>query len=394
MEGQLSIWEEQRNPRVIMHNDLIVAQFGNLEMAEMRIFLIMLAKVEWGINQLGKVRVSLRDIDPNIVLTDTNEHFKRAIAAGKKLRNKMGNVEILWEENGKKKWRNTAIIQDILYTEGTDYVECTWGENMAPYLINLKGNFTTEELSELLKLKSVHAIRLYMLVKSLWRVNQVYVIGVNQLRKMLFGDEKMYPEYKILKRDVLSTAMKALEKTHSAFRIEEVKKGRFVDSVVIIPQRTKIDLKPFSKDIEELLHKYRVSAKKIRYMYANGEITEDFIRLTFEKCFKEVNPCHPEVGGFIFEAIVEKKYLKEYQRWKAGSGAVPAKKSLADTPFKQKKEFISLEDLKQMHQRSLARNTQGPKDLEAYINEIFITVGYEVEYGEAGMIGIFKMQTI
>jgi plasmid replication initiation protein len=389
MEKQTSIWEEQVRPQVRMHNDLILAQFGKLEMAEMKIFLIMLAKVEWGCERLKKIRVNLRDIDPNIIISDKNEHFKRAITAADALTEKLGNVKIQFYENGRRVWLKTSVLQSIKFMEGTDFVECTWGDAMAPYLLNLKGNFTTEELSELLKLKSTYAVRFYLLVKSLWRDNQVFHISVVGLRKMLLGDKDLYPDYKIFKRDVLNKSMTYLQKTSCAFRIDEERKGRTVENITIIPLRAKINLKPFSKDIDDLLIKYRVNRKKIQYMFSNDEITEPYIRFTFQMCMQKGKPEQAEFGGYVHEAIVNGRFRKEFEAQKI---LPSADLQHAAVPPKMKRIYWSIEDLQKRHLHSLKTHPDDPKDLLVWIQQIFITEGgYQMHVNGNQLVGVFKV---
>src|SRR5687768_7717765 len=110
MKKQLSIWQEIENPQVRMHNHLVTANFGYLELNAMRIFLLMLAKLEWDATDFSPIRINLQDIDSNCF---GGKNFDLIMKAMDELKTKMKDVRILSIENGKKTYERMSVIDNI-----------------------------------------------------------------------------------------------------------------------------------------------------------------------------------------------------------------------------------------------------------------------------------------
>jgi len=101
---------------------------------------------------------------------------------------------------------------------------------LRPYLLELKREFTSYKLENVVKLKSSYAIRIYELLKQYEKLQERTFL-LKSLREML-GAEDIYPAYGNFKQRVLVPAQKELKKkTDISFEIEEVKKGRKVEKV-------------------------------------------------------------------------------------------------------------------------------------------------------------------
>jgi plasmid replication initiation protein len=132
-----------------------------------------------------------------------------------------------------KKVIQVAWLSYVAYNETEGTIDIRFDPFLRPYLLELKRNFTSYKLENIVKLKSTYAIRIYELLKQYERIQERTFL-LDDLRKML-GAEDIYPAYGNFKQRVLAPAQKELKKkTDISFEIEEVKVGRRVDKVKFI----------------------------------------------------------------------------------------------------------------------------------------------------------------
>jgi hypothetical protein len=239
--------------------------------------------------------------------------------------------------------------------QDTDYIEAHFGRAIKPYLIDLRQNFTTTELRELMKLKSTHAIRLYLLVKSIYRADETYQVKVKDLRAMLIGETDKYSEYKFFKRDILKATQTILKDTSASFDIVEIKKGRSVDTLHIKPTNLiAVSAKEFdlSETTLALLEEHSVNLFRINEMLLSGEICEEYILYVVDIKLKDKKVKSP--GGAIYKAIVEKHLWADFEKQKTKLKKQPFSLQLAAAvPIEEKASYtvISRADAEQMYEQ-------------------------------------------
>ncbi|AYB41718.1 RepB family plasmid replication initiator protein (plasmid) [Brevibacillus laterosporus] len=123
----------------------------------------------------------------------------------------------------------TNWLMEASYRDGT--VSLKFNSFLKPYLLQLKREFTSYRLSNIVTLKSAYSIRLYELLK------QYETIGTRSfdlatIRKVL-GVEDIYPVYANFKNRVIIPAQKELaKKTDISFEFTEEKAGRKVNKLI------------------------------------------------------------------------------------------------------------------------------------------------------------------
>jgi plasmid replication initiation protein len=123
-----------------------------------------------------------------------------------------------------------AWLSYVAYNETEGTIDIRFDPFLRPYLLQLKKEFTSYKLENIVKLRSSYAIRIYELLKQYEKI-QERTFQVCDLRKIL-GIENVYPAYGNFKQRVLIPAQKELKKkTDISFEIEEIKAGRKVDKV-------------------------------------------------------------------------------------------------------------------------------------------------------------------
>jgi plasmid replication initiation protein len=142
-------------------------------------------------------------------------------------------MQKVFEARIENKVIQVAWLSYVAYNEKEGTIDMRFDPFLKPYLLQLKKEFTSYKLENVVKLKSSYAIRLYELLKQYEKLQQ-RTFKVGDLRQLL-GAEDIYPAYGNFKQRVLIPAQKELKKkTDIAFEIEEIKSGRKIDKILFI----------------------------------------------------------------------------------------------------------------------------------------------------------------
>lgn len=128
---------------------------------------------------------------------------------------------------GKIQVTHTRWVQTCKYVKTAGYVEVRFGKDVLPYLTELSVQFTKYYYSDVAKMSSAHAIRLYEILMQ-WRKAGFREVEIEWLRGVLQLDSK-YPSIKDLKRWVIEPAVEQINR-HSPLNVtwDQRKTGRRV----------------------------------------------------------------------------------------------------------------------------------------------------------------------
>jgi plasmid replication initiation protein len=122
-------------------------------------------------------------------------------------------------------------VSSAVYVDGTGTVILSFDPLLKPYLLELKGNFTSCRLEMLLSFKSQYTVRMYTFLKQYERLKE-REIELGQLRDMLGISVDQHVEYKNFKTNILNSVQKELaEKADLTFEYDEIKLGRRVGAI-------------------------------------------------------------------------------------------------------------------------------------------------------------------
>ena len=123
------------------------------------------------------------------------------------------------------RWIDKASIE-----KGSGIIKIKLHDNLKPYLLDIRSNFTKYELINVLTLRSKYAIRLYELFKSyLWQ--QRWEVDVEGLKNLLNVTDK-YKQFKEFKRSLLIPAIKEINDfTDLSINFEPVKQGKYIKGI-------------------------------------------------------------------------------------------------------------------------------------------------------------------
>lgn len=152
------------------------------------------------------------------------------------LRLKRREVWINEYPNGEGKRPNILItgwVQAIRYLENEGSLELRFSKDILPYVNQLSKEFTRFALSDIAKMQSGHAIRMYELIMQ-WRNSktQSFEIEINEFRRQLHI-EGQYPAIKDLKKRVIDKSIEQINE-YSPFEIsyEQRKTGRRISHLI------------------------------------------------------------------------------------------------------------------------------------------------------------------
>jgi len=222
------------DPAVIIYksNALIEASY-RLSVAEQRIMLACISQVRRDAPITDDVLYSVRAQQiAEMSGTSPKQAYQELREAA--LRLKRREVRLTREPNGqgtKRKIMITGWVQTIFYIEDEGRVELRFTKDMLPYLPELTEQFTCYELTDVAKMKSAHAIRLYELLMQ-WVSTGERVVAVSELRSWLRLEER-YPLMADMRRWVIEPAVAQINE-HSSLAVawEPRKTGRKITHLV------------------------------------------------------------------------------------------------------------------------------------------------------------------
>lgn len=189
-----------------------------------------------------------------------------------------------------KKVIQVAWLSYVAYNETEGSIDIRFDPFLRPYLLELKREFTSYKLENVVQLKSTYAIRIYELLKQYEKI-QERTFSIGNLRKLL-GAEDIYPAYGNFKQRVLVPAQKELkDKTDISFNLEEIKSGRRVTKVKFIIHSVKQikgdQLNSFEENLEEfkLVNTFTNRVKSLGLLMG-VQITDEIIQ-SWEKYGEE-----------------------------------------------------------------------------------------------------------
>ncbi|WP_276499876.1 replication initiation protein [Pontibacter litorisediminis] len=256
MSDLLNIPVRQPNKIVTQHNNLINSYF-DIPTVQLRAFIYALGHIHKDDKELTHVKIPI----DALYASKGGRNFKQVAKLATELQEIKFKVESQSPDKTGKMKRNylsMVIFPTVSYTQDSKYIITKINNDLAPYLLDLKGNYTQAELEQLLSLKTIQAYRIYMFIKQGLFRDKPTTIKYKQLRLMLGLDLELnedeakrsglpegeririvkYPLFAEFKRRILDTAKEELMDTDMAFDYKINKKGRNADSITFYLVKT------------------------------------------------------------------------------------------------------------------------------------------------------------
>ena len=208
---------------VTQSNKLVEARY-NLPLAEQRLILIMISRIQPEDEDFKPYRISVSDL-AEFLGVDKGSAYREC---KKTTENLLKRVVCIEESTG---LLQVGWISSAKYIDGSGVVYLSFDPLLKPHLLQLKCNFTSSKLEMLMSFKSQYAMRMYTLLKQYERL-QGREIETDLLRDILGLRKDQYTRYNDFKKDILESTQRELEaKADLYFEFDEIKYGRRVGAI-------------------------------------------------------------------------------------------------------------------------------------------------------------------
>lgn len=208
---------------VIKHNDLIQRTRYDLTLTEQKILLRVIQTIKPTDKEFKTVIFSIRDFC-NIVGISYNgrsvNDIKRTV---KNLSDKS-----FWLQDGQD-YKLCRWVQKAIIKSGTEEIHIQLDDDLVPYLLEVKKNFTRYCYDNILPMKSKYSPRLYELLKS-HEYQKELTCSVDELKDMVHAN--IYSQFKDVKRRVIDTSIAEINSVTDIFvKYDMLKRGRKVEGL-------------------------------------------------------------------------------------------------------------------------------------------------------------------
>lgn len=220
---------EIRNHTVVKANDLIQKSRFSLSVQQQKIVLYLISQITQFDTDFKLYEFSIVDFCKVCGMDyESGQNYKNIKDAIQDIANKSIWVQLNEDEETLLRWIEKPYINK---KSGT--IKIRLDEDMKPFLLQLKENFTQYELLWTLHFKSKYTIRLYELIKSIhFRELETYTreYKLDELKRLL--DAETYTTYQTFKTRVLLPAVTEINNfSDKNLSYEPLKRGRSVYSI-------------------------------------------------------------------------------------------------------------------------------------------------------------------
>jgi len=248
----------QKN-KITKNNDFILKARYNLTLFESKVIALLLADIKKDENYF-KVHTFDYKYFTNKVGYKKKSRIDLMLVLDK-LQRQTYQLDYI-NENGKRVWRVFNFLEYAEIIE-EDLIKLKFNIKMEKYILNLKNNFTTYELSTILSFDSVYTTRIYEILKVKYDQyrryknddNILFETNLDEFKKFL-GIENKYPRFFDFNKRVLEPVQKELEeKADIHLLYKTVKTSRTITGLQIYPNsseelKLKQDYYNFINDIK------------------------------------------------------------------------------------------------------------------------------------------------
>jgi plasmid replication initiation protein len=210
---------------IIQHNKLVESRY-RLSLQEKRVVLWIISQIKPDDDDFTKHTISIRDFQKITGVSGNNMHKEIAKITMSLIQRGLSIRDLKNDTLLQVSWLNSAYYH---YQEGL--VELKIAQELKPYLLQLKEQFTVVSLPDVMGLQSMYAVRMFELLKQYQSLG-VREINLIDLRECCGISLSHYKKFSHLKEKVLEAAKREInEKTDIFISYEAVKTARKITSI-------------------------------------------------------------------------------------------------------------------------------------------------------------------
>lgn len=230
--------DERKLSIIKKDNDLIQAKY-RVGIHEQRLLFAVLGAIRVDDKVFNKYTIDLKEIAHLHELTLNNDLYKQLHRAAEELLVTVVDISI------GKTVRKTTWLNYVEYVPNEAQLKVTIHDELKPYLLQLKANFTQYQFAAVANFKNSYSIRFYELLKmrqNMGNGGQFYIeYALIELKKLLGIPNDEYKKFDHLKTRIIEPSIKEID-TQTDLNIVQVdyfKKGRAIHSIKITAEPKK-----------------------------------------------------------------------------------------------------------------------------------------------------------
>ena len=226
------------NELVVKSNELIQRSKISLTLTQQRLINYAISLIDRTKESIDYIEIDTRKLEKILQVSENNFTFFRTEI--KKIKD-LPSLEIFIDG----KYVPLCWLDDYEIIPHEQTVRVLFGKRLAPYLINLRKNFTQSQLKVYLSFKYIYSSILYDILKSVAAFNfsktknyiHQYNIKLDNLREKLGIKQDSYKNFSDFRRFVLIPSLEEISK-HSDIVADNTieKKGRRVENIIFTVQ--------------------------------------------------------------------------------------------------------------------------------------------------------------
>lgn len=382
------------HPLIVQHNALINARF-ELNTTESRLFLALLSRIGRDDTQFQVCQIPVRELMGHSSSNSTYDLVRKTLKHFASRTLLIEKLDTSARRNSKPDFSILPLLAFAEYKHREGVVEARFNDLLMPYLLQLRENFTKAQLTELLKLKSSNAYRIYLLLREYAAFGK-RVMAVADLKGIL-GVEEEYDRFTNFKARILDRARAELAQTDMAFTYELEKQGRTITHICFLFKPTG-SAQPVlaipEAGWEATLLEAGIAAKSIagiRTQLESGYYDEGYVYFVVAYVRRQAAAGKvKKVGGAIFKALVEGYLLEDYRRQVRKGKAPEEPKRVPATPVLSLQERHTLDDVHAMYETMRQRQLIADETFEANLTRVWLSAGFRQETDAQGVQWLIK----
>jgi plasmid replication initiation protein len=209
---------DSRSYKVVKSNALIQRSRFTLSAQEQKIILFLISKIKPDDTEFCEHIFDIADFCKVCGIDYENgKNYENLKSSIKTLADKSVWVAIDEKQEILIRWINAAVVD-----KGTGKIRLKLEDNLKPYLLQLKKQFTQYELYYVLAMKSQYSLRLYEILRSYEHEHKPISIDIDDLKRKLFAENYIrFPDFKRYVLDIAIREINALSDIKVSFETEK-----------------------------------------------------------------------------------------------------------------------------------------------------------------------------
>jgi len=217
----------------IQHNNLIQAKYS-MSLQQKRIMIWLVSQIKPSDEDFKEHTLSVKELIEQCDLSGESSYKQLKDITFSLIEKGIRIIDI----TNPKEDVETQIswLSSAKYRNGR--VTLTFSPELKPYLLLLKDRFTTINAIDLMQFKSVHAIRIYVLLKQYQDIGE-RVLGIDEIKECCGVKDKLQKYADFEKKLIFIAQREINEKSDIHFEFERIKPSRKIEGIKFIISKNK-----------------------------------------------------------------------------------------------------------------------------------------------------------